>query len=333
MKNSVTSDCSYLQELNQLIKNDITKVFGEAKYNFKEYDGFYNKLSYSLDTGGALKRPLMMYMAYNCIKDTFDEGIKYVAAAIEILHTASLIHDDIIDESSTRRNCDSVYKKFGISEAILLGDFLIFYSEWLISKYKSKKKDVLISKILNKTFQNMCIGQFMEKQLIGNLDINLDIYFKVIRFKTAYFFAAICKIGGILANGKSSQLSLLSDFGLNIGIAYQIRDDLINYMDGSSHESKPIDIDEKNRLVTYPISIAYKLGNKEQKKVLEGFFRLDDTIEPSFLRRILYETGAIEESKQIICRYVEKAISSLNSLESSKAKAELISFCNSIIVC
>ena len=186
---------------------------------------FHAPLRYACE-GGKRIRPLILVLSAECIKSKRVEPDAYLAAtAIELLHTESIIHDDIIDEENQRRGKPSFHVKYGYNSSILTADFVL----GVILNISSKLKDPRIITELSNAATKMTEGEMMEIKLSNEMDITEDDYIKVLEFKTASLFEASAKIGAIVGGGDEEQIHTMTSFGNLLGIAYQIHDDLIDW--------------------------------------------------------------------------------------------------------
>jgi octaprenyl-diphosphate synthase len=186
---------------------------------------FHAPLRYACE-GGKRIRPLILVLSAECIKSKRVEPDAYLAAtAIELLHTESIIHDDIIDEENQRRGKPSFHIKYGYNSSILTADFVL----GVILNISSKLKDPRIITELSNAATKMTEGEMMEIKLGKEIDITEDDYIKVLEFKTASLFEASAKIGAIAGGGDEEQIHTMTSFGNLLGIAYQVHDDLIDW--------------------------------------------------------------------------------------------------------
>ncbi|WP_163192160.1 polyprenyl synthetase family protein [Clostridium thermarum] len=322
-----------LAGLHNIIKLDIEQVFEMVTKEYQYNIPLLESVRYALDVKGKMKRPLLLYLCYLCFKDQIDDNLKYVSSSIEFIHTASLIHDDIIDGGMIRRNRDSLFKKYGIPTSILAGDFLIFLSSRMMANIEDYHGNVLrILNIMNETYCKMCIGQTLEEYLIGNIHVELDKYLEVIQLKTAIFFKCICEAAGLLAGADDYQIQALVSYGINLGIAYQIRDDILGFIETEYTIGKSSNSDAERRLVTLPIILAYRNSSAHYKTLLECHYKNTAPKDISLVRTILNDTNAINETIFIVNQYISEACNSLSILRDSEAKSELISFANSLSI-
>jgi octaprenyl-diphosphate synthase len=206
----------YLSKIEDILKREVDL------YSWSE---FHAPLRYACD-GGKRIRPLILVLSAECIKSKKVEPEAYLAAsAIELLHTESIIHDDIIDEENQRRGKPSFHVKYGYNSSILTADFVL----GVILNISSKLKDARIINELSNAATKMSEGEMMEIRLGKEMAITEDDYIKVLEFKTASLFEASAKIGAITGGGDEDQIHAMTSFGNLLGIAYQIHDDLIDW--------------------------------------------------------------------------------------------------------
>ena len=206
----------YLSKIEDILKREVDL------YSWSE---FHAPLRYACD-GGKRIRPLILILSAECIRSKKVEPEAYLAAsAIELLHTESIIHDDIIDEENERRGKPSFHVKYGYNSSILTADFVL----GVILNISSKLKDSRIINELSNAATKMTEGEMMEIKLGKEIDITEDDYIKVLEFKTASLFEASAKIGAITGGGDEDQIHTMTSFGNLLGIAYQIHDDLIDW--------------------------------------------------------------------------------------------------------
>jgi octaprenyl-diphosphate synthase len=247
----------YLAKIEDALKREVDL------YSWSE---FHAPLRYACE-GGKRIRPLILVLSAECIKSKKVEPDAYLAAsAIELLHTESIIHDDIIDEENQRRGKPSFHVKYGYNSSILTADFVL----GVILNISSKLKDPRIVNELSNAATKMTEGEMMEIKLGKEMDITEDDYIKVLEFKTASLFEASAKIGAITGGGYEDQINTMTSFGNLLGIAYQIHDDLIDWSNENRlfnmlvrKNGKPKDfVDQMNKLYQ---SYASKAKNELRK--------------------------------------------------------------------
>ena len=201
----------YIKKINNVLDLELELY---TKSEFKE------PLKYALD-GGKRIRPTILLMASECV-GKIDDNTLAAACAIEFLHTESVIHDDIIDNETLRRRKDPFHIKYGYNISVLTGDFVL----GLILNIASRINNPRVTKNLATTAMMMSEGEVIESRLETSEDVTFDDYLKVIEYKTAVAFETASRLGAIISRGTKEEIEYLADYGKNIGIAYQIRDDL-----------------------------------------------------------------------------------------------------------
>lgn len=214
-----------INPLLETYKEYITKIDDalESELTLYSKSEFMQPLMYAIE-GGKRIRPLILLLSAECI-GRVDERAYEAGCAVEFLHTESVIHDDIIDNETSRRHKDPFHIKYGYNTSILTGDFVL----GLILNISSRLNNARITRDLANTAMLMSEGEVIEMRLETSQDLTFDDYLKVIEYKTATAFETAARLGGILGGGNEDQIIALSEYGRNIGIAYQIRDDLIDW--------------------------------------------------------------------------------------------------------
>ena len=195
----------------------------EAELGLYSESEFIKPLKYSLE-GGKRIRPIILVLAAESVGKV-DDNTYSAACAVEFLHTESVIHDDIIDDETLRRQKDPFHIKYGYNAAILTGDFVL----GLILNISSRLDNPRIAKDLSTTAMLMSEGEMIEGMLESSEDVTFDDYLKVIGYKTSTAFEVAARLGAILGGGTEEQIEVLTEYGKNIGIAYQIKDDLLDW--------------------------------------------------------------------------------------------------------
>lgn len=204
----------YIDRINQSLDKELD-LYSESE--------FIEPLKYSLE-GGKRIRPVILVLAAEAIGKV-DDNTLAAACAVEFLHMESIIHDDIIDNETLRRQKDPFHIKYGYNTSVLTGDFVL----GLILGISSRIDNARITKELSSTAMLMSEGEMIESRLESSEDVTFDDYLKVIEYKTAVAFQAASRIGAIIGKGTEEEIESLTEYGKNIGVAYQIRDDLLDW--------------------------------------------------------------------------------------------------------
>jgi len=205
---------TYIKKIDTVLDSEL-ELYAESE--FKE------PLKYALN-GGKRIRPIILLLASECVGE-IDDNTFAAACAIEFLHTESVIHDDIIDNETLRRQKDPFYIKYGYNTSVLTGDFVL----GLILSIASRINNPRVTKNLATTAMMMSEGEVIEGRLEASEDVTFDDYLKVIEYKTATAFETASRLGAIISGGSEEEIESLADYGKNIGIAYQIRDELLDW--------------------------------------------------------------------------------------------------------
>lgn len=244
---------------------------------------------YSLEHKGKRLRPLFVFYSGWQDDKAISEDLIKVAAIIELVHQATLIHDDILDEASIRHKVPTLFKKYGSKIAVLLGDALFSHALVLASEFESRE----VCSMISKSIKRVCAGEIKQTFQSFNNKHTAEDYYKVIELKTADLFYVSCFLGARLMQGNDAYVNAVAEFGRNIGIAYQIYDDLIDILENENNIGKTLGTDFINGKHTLPtIRLLERLDNT---KYLEFINNLNNkNINPSQLKLMFNEYGIID---------------------------------------
>ena len=271
---------------------------------------------YVRSSGGKRVRPaLLLLSAYACGGDGASDGAVRLATVMEMLHTATLVHDDIIDNARIRRSRESVNSRFGNQMAVLMGDWL--YMSAFETSLKERSLDIL--EILTRLTRKMTEGELIQLTMIGDTDITEDKYFDILRRKTAYLFSGCCEIGAILAGSSAEERSALRDYGMNLGTAFQLADDLLDFTSDEKSLGKASGADLLEGKLTLPLILLCE-QQPEFKSELKSIIA-DGTYENGARPRVLAkleESQTIEKIRSIALGYAASARKNLEVLPQTK---------------
>jgi len=252
-----------------------------------------------------------------------------LSTVFEYIHVASLLHDDVLDNAETRRNKPSVNNKWGNHLAILEGDFL--YSKSIITALSVENFRFL--KKLAIATNNMVEGQLMEMANTNNLNLTQEEYIKIIEKKTAALLSAACGCGAIIADAGDKAEKALSEFGLYLGIAFQLIDDILDYISSEDIFGKPVGKDLKEGKVTLPLIYALREFGKEERKKIERLLKDKNAfpLEYDEVIKKVRETKAISYTKGEALLFIKKAQDALSYFEHSAAKEALLKLSDYIV--
>ena len=251
-----------LVKIKNLAQDDLRAMDLVIKNRLLKKERLVQDITYHIiNSGGKRLRPILSILSAKLFGYSGERHIN-LSAAVEFIHTATLLHDDVVDHSKLRRGRPTANKNWDNKSSILVGDFLFSQSFVLMSE----DNDLNILKILSKASSIIAEGEVKQLSSISNLELNLDSYLQIISAKTAELFAAACQVGAAVAGmNEITQLSMYN-FGLNLGIAFQIMDDILDYMAEGVALGKNIGDDFQEGKVTLPIIIAYELSNHDEKQ-------------------------------------------------------------------
>ena len=290
---------------------------------FESIDTLQKDLSrmakYTIEAGGKRFRPLLTVLAYEISCDKPFENILDLAVGYELIHTASLVHDDIIDAANSRRGKPSLNAVDGINNAIVVGDYLFAKAYELGSRYGPE-----VSRIMADGSTHLAEGQITEAMNLGNLEISEDTYFDIISNKTAKFFEA-CALGATTAANASESISLnLKDFAYNLGMAFQVTDDILDVVGDTKKIGKPTFTDFRHNAITLPLIHTISKSGDDFKVELRHAEETNDPASENRIREKIIETGSIDYSFSVAKKFTNKALNALKDTGKSPDLALLV---------
>lgn len=275
-------------------------------------------MTYIVKRKGKQMRPLFVFLsAGSC--GTINESSYRAASLIELVHTASLVHDDVVDNSNYRRGFFSVNALWKNKIAVLVGDFLLTRGLFLALEHK----DYDLLGICTEAVKEMSEGGLMQMERARRLDISEEVYFDIIRKKTASLIASCCAIGASSVNSTPEMVEKMKFFGEKVGMAFQIKDDLFDY--GEDEIGKPLGIDIKEKKMTLPLIYALsKAGWLEKRKIIS--IVKNESEKPKKVKEVIEfvkKSGGIEYAKEAMNRYYAEALELLKELPDSTYRNSL----------
>jgi octaprenyl-diphosphate synthase len=295
------------------------------KQSMKSSVPLLNKITgYIVKRKGKQIRPMFVFLSAQCVGE-INESTYRAASLIELLHTATLVHDDVVDDSNERRGFFSVNALWKNKIAVLIGDFLL--SSGLLLSIDNG--DFHLLKIVSNAVREMSEGELLQIEKARKLDISEAIYFEIIRKKTATLIAACCAAGVASLTDDINTIDQFLEFGINTGIAFQIKDDLFDFGDDTSI-GKPTVIDIKEKKMTLPL--IYALNNctwLEKRKIINIIKNHnDDPKKVAEVVAFVHQKGGIDYAEKIMQQYKIKALSYLDTVKDSPSKQSLIQLVN-----
>ncbi len=316
------SDTATLSRLFSTIDQDLEVVdhtFQERATSGLEL--LNSAATHALNSPGKRLRTALTLLSGKLINYRFEKLLP-LSVAFEMVHLATLVHDDIIDNASTRRGLPTVNARYGNNVAILLGDYLFAKTAGLIAEVE----DFRIDRLFSETVATVCEGTIFELLSSHRMDLSIDHYLERINYKTACLISACCKGGAIVGGGTDAQIALMTQYGVNLGIAFQIVDDILDYTGSPTTIGKPTGNDLRQGLVTLPL--LYALRNEQNGRV-ERVERIMNQKKPSDAEidtvvRWVNATNAISESLELARHYAARATALLSEFPASPERAVLM---------
>jgi octaprenyl-diphosphate synthase len=275
-------------------------------------------MTYIVKRKGKQIRPLFVFLSAGACGQT-NESTYRGASLIELVHTASLVHDDVVDNSNYRRGFFSVNALWKNKIAVLVGDFLLTRGLFLALEHK----DFDLLAICTEAVKEMSEGELLQMEKARQLDIKEEIYYEIIRQKTASLIASCCAIGASSSGAPLELVSKMKEFGQNVGMAFQIKDDLFDY--GDDEIGKPLGIDIKEKKMTLPLIYALSKSSWFEKRRIISIIRnkSEDSGKVKEVIEYVKKSGGIEYAKAVMQQYYQKAILILETLPDSAYRTSL----------
>lgn len=294
----------------------------------REPKNLYTPVDYILQLGGKRLRPLLTLIACDVVSGSFDKALP-AAMAVETFHNFTLVHDDIMDEAPLRRGKATVHEKWDVNTGILSGDAMLILAYQYFENYEPVVFQKL-AKLFSKTALEVCDGQQLDVDFETRNDVTIPEYIKMITLKTSVLVAAALKMGAIVAEADDETANALYNFGLNLGIAFQLQDDYLDTFGDPETFGKQIGGDIIENKKTYLYLKCLEIANKEDQEKLQFFYNQkleDNSIKIIEVTRIFEQNDIPTLIQNLIEEYTQKSFEDLKQLNiSESAKESLISF-------
>lgn len=308
----------------KLVANQLSKVDEFINDQAKSFDpNVENYVSYVCEIGGKRIRPALAILAGGSLGEVNDDHIK-IGAIIELVHLASLIHDDIMDEATIRREMPTASAKWGSTLSVLLGDSLFARALELAATFD----DPRICRIVAEAASSVCQGEIIQTQRRFDLTLTKKEYFKIIELKTGALFAVAAQLGARISQASDELQLQLKEFGLKIGTAYQIYDDCIDLVGDETSTGKTLGTDLEKGKLTLPLLNLISSGTEAQKEKLNQRILLKEPIDTNALAGIADYDGAIERALETGRSLLTESRELLSPLNESSYKTGLIEITN-----
>ena len=286
------------------IKEDLKELELQLKESISsEVDLATEVSSYIVKSGGKRIRPTITILVARALKYRGKELIN-LATAIELLHTATLIHDDVVDQSEIRRGKTSIHKKWDNAHGVLVGDFVYSKAFQLMASLKNKR---ILQTLANST-NRISEGEVLQLNFLESHNIKETDYFEIIGRKTAELFKASAHTAALLAEAEENLIKISCDFAYALGIVFQLRDDLLDYSGNELKTGKRIGKDFLEGKITLPLIQAFNLASPDDLKIIKKAFESRDKRKLQEVINIIAKSGAVEEVEKITKGYYEKCL-------------------------
>ncbi|HZO94057.1 MAG TPA: polyprenyl synthetase family protein [Candidatus Baltobacteraceae bacterium] len=280
-----------------------------------------------LAAGGKRLRPRFTLLAAEAVGGRAEEHLR-LAAFMELIHVATLIHDDVVDHADTRRGVNATAVDFGNRVSVLAGDYLF---AWIFKNVTAEYAHP-IPHILSSTLADITDGEVLQLEALGDVDATLGAYVEIATKKTASLFAASAECGALAAGGSPFAAKALRDFGTAYGIAFQMRDDLLDLTSDEATLGKPVGNDLRERKMTVPLVLALAAGDREFRADVERFFAEDDDTRERLASVVagIGAQGGLAKTEAVLGGYIERAKQSLAPLGNAPARSELVALADAL---
>ena len=296
-----------------------------TQYETKEPRNLYEPIHYIMKLGGKRMRPVLTLMSAEVFDADYNLALP-AALAVEVFHNFSLVHDDIMDDAPLRRGNETVHEKWNTNTAILSGDAMLILAYQYFEKYNT---DVFrdLAKLFSKTALEVCEGQQWDVDFETRNDVSIIEYLKMIEYKTAVLVAAAMKMGAIVAETSQKNADLIYDFGLNLGLAFQLQDDYLDCFGNPETFGKQVGGDIIENKKTYLYLKAIEFSSESEKEQLLHLFSiqpLDNTDKIESVKTIFNTSGASQATRQAIQDFTLKAFDTLQNISVDNEKKDIL---------
>ena len=299
--------------------------FLNAQQQEREPKNLYEPIQYILGLGGKKMRPVLTLMSAEIFDVDYSKALP-AALAVEVFHNFSLVHDDIMDDAPLRRGNVTVHEKWDTNTGILSGDAMLILAYQYFEKYEPKIFRKL-AKLFSKTALEVCEGQQWDVDFETRTDVTIPEYLKMIEFKTAVLVAAAMKMGAIIAKTSKTNAKLIFEFGLNLGIAFQLQDDYLDAFGDPATFGKQVGGDIIENKKTFLFLKAMEFSNATlQARLLYLFTEYTDNVEAKIeeVKQIFNESGASQATQDAIKEFTQNAFDTLDKMNIDADKKALL---------
>jgi octaprenyl-diphosphate synthase len=318
-----------METVTKLIADDLTSLESTIQKLITTKIGFIKEIvNHIIRSGGKRVRPILIMLTARLCGYKGEKHIPY-AAIIEFIHTATLLHDDVVDNAQTRRGSSTANTLWGNEPSVLVGDFLFSKSFELMAHNGSEE----IMRIMSEATTSLAEGEILELLKTCDVDTTEQEYFEIIKNKTASLFSAACEVGAILGKVSQGKRVALRDFGHNLGMAFQLTDDVLDYVSYDSVLGKRVGTDLKEGKVTLPLIHTLKSSTEKEKTYIKTVLNNTKITAKDFTRvsKIIKRYGGVEYTVNTTRQFIENAKLNLQSFRPSAYKESLTTLADYIL--
>lgn len=317
-----------LSEISQIINDELEQFNSQFKKSIWSDTKIVNFIiRYLLKQKGKKIRPLLVILSSKICGDVSDRTYRG-ATLVELLHTATLVHDDVVDEAETRRGFPSINAVWKNKAAVLIGDYLL--AKGLMTAVDGNDFDFL--RVITNTVKRMSEGELLQSSKTRKLNNDEETYYKIISDKTASLLSTCCEVGARAVTDDDIKITAMRNFGENLGIAFQIRDDILDYIGKKSILGKPLGGDIREKKLTLPLIYALKNSSKEKSNEVMKILKMKERkMDVDKVIDFVIQNGGIEYSENAAKEYGEKAKKELSIFPDSEIKSSLLELVDFII--
>jgi len=305
-----------VKEVFDLVRDDLALVEDElARQSDTAFPAVSEVAAYLLGGGGKRLRPALLLLSANYAGRKDRSAIR-LAAVVELLHSATLIHDDVIDSAGTRRGRPSANARWGNHRSVLTGDWLYMQS----FQMALEERNFHILDILIDLTQKMVEGELIQLEKIGRIDVTQEDALRLATYKTACLFSGCARLGAVLGRLEDEEEQALAEYGRNAGLAFQLIDDLLDFTASAQQLGKPVLSDLKEGKVTLPLIYAMENGHREARELVARVLaeKEFDSVRPETIVSLVHDSGALDRARYLAQDYAQRAKACLNGHRDSE---------------
>jgi len=305
-----------VKEVFDLVRDDLALVEDElARQSDTAFPAVSEVAAYLLGGGGKRLRPALLLLSANYAGRKDRSAIR-LAAVVELLHSATLIHDDVIDSAGTRRGRPSANARWGNHRSVLTGDWLYMQS----FQMALEERNFHILDILIDLTQKMVEGELIQLEKIGRIDVTEEDALRLATYKTACLFSGCARLGAVLGSLEGEEEEALAEYGRNAGLAFQLVDDLLDFTASAQQLGKPVLSDLKEGKVTLPLIYAMENGHREARELIARVLaeKEFDSVRPETIVSLVNDSGALDRARCLAQDYAQRAKACLNGHRDSE---------------